>query len=358
LRNSFLGVGLTVGVLALGAASAQARPKHHKHVRHHYSHVRHIRHLHVLHSHRAAHHALVVHEHAEVTGAENELVGIHLYDSMLHVLEVYGSPDQIEPLSLGGNSQGGQGFGGGAGGFGGMGRGRGQGGAPGFPGAPGRPGGAGGPMLGPGPGAGGATPGPGADLDDPFSFGDTALKGIPPGVPGGGGGGAAGPRLPGGGGGRPGGFPGGPGGFPGGPGGFPGAGGFPGGPGGGFPGRPGGGTAPTGSGGAAEAATYTRWVYNRNDNKYGFVIDKNGHVIEIEAIGITNPKVKTHRGVTFGTDFGTIIRKYHDPDGYDIAGDNITMRYLVHDKVAFKLTRLGEKKPHAVTGIVVAAGKP
>jgi hypothetical protein len=111
-------------------------------------------------------------------------------------------------------------------------------------------------------------------------------------------------------------------------------------------------------GGAAEAATYTRWVYNRDDNKYGFVIDKNGRVIEIEAIGITNPRIRTKRGVSFGTDFATIIRKYHDPDGYDIAGDNITMRYLVTDKVAFKLTRMGAKKPHEVTGIVVAAGKP
>ena len=88
------------------------------------------------------------------------------------------------------------------------------------------------------------------------------------------------------------------------------------------------------------------------------MIDKNGRVIEIEAIGITNPRVKTKRGVGFGTNFETIIRRYHDPDGYDIAGDNITLRYLVHDKVAFKLTRLGPKQPHEVTGIVVAAGKP
>ncbi len=107
-----------------------------------------------------------------------------------------------------------------------------------------------------------------------------------------------------------------------------------------------------------QTATYLRWIYNRNDNKYGFVVDPNGRIIEIEAIGLTNPKVMTKRGVTFGTDFATILRRYHNPDGYDIGGDNLTLRYLVHDKVAFKLTRLAPGKPHQVTGIVVAAGTP
>ncbi len=332
---------MSLCALAFGAVSAQAGApqKGAKHAAAHHAKAHH----------KARHHRVVRRKrakkassrgHVAVNGAENELVGIRLYDSMTRVLDLYGSPDQIQPLSIGSGANAGPGFGGG--GFGGAGRGGG---------------------FGAGAGGGGKSGGPGgsaADFDDPFGFGDFPMNqippgggrgGFPPGVPGGPPGSGP-PRgmFPGGGGppGYPGG-PGGPGGYPGGPGGFPGR---PGGP--GAPGAPAGG----GGGGTPEAATYTRWVYNRNDNKYGFVIDKNGRVIEIEAIGITNPKVHTKRGVSFGTDFATIIRRYHDPDGYDIAVDNITLRYLVHDKVAFKMTRLGEKKPHEVTGIVVAAGKP
>lgn len=356
MRNRWNRVGLSLCVLALGMVAAQSgaqakkpAPAMHAAVakvaptkksaakvahksaahkvarRRHRAHARHLARLHRARLHQA------VAEHVTGNGAEDALVGVHLYDNMVTLLNKFGSPDEIQPLSLG--SGGGQptgGFGGGGGGFGG-----------------GRMGGGGGRA----PGGGGTS---GADYDDPFGFGDEPLNAAPPAGMGGGRG-----RMPPMGG--PGGGPSGP------PAGYPGYNG-PGGAGGrgrppfGSPERGGAGgvgpAAPMGGGGAAEAATYTRWVYNRNDNKYGFVVDKNGRIIEIEAVGITNPKVETKHGVTFGTDFGTVIRRYGDPDGYDIAGDNITLRYLVHDKVAFKLTRLGPKKPHEVTGIVVAAGKP
>jgi hypothetical protein len=324
LRNNLLGVGLSVCALAFGLVAAQATQKHHRARHHHY--------VRVLHRHSVVRRGkFIVVSHVAESGAENELLGIHLYDSMLRVLDLFGSPDQIQPLNIGGTAQSGQGFGGGGGGFGGIGR-----------GAPSGPGGGG---AVPGSGDRGGPRGGASDIDDPFGFGNDPADFIPPGgAPGGGGAGRFGGGPPNMGGGGPGGMPrGGPGGGP---------------PGMGRGGPGGGAGAPTGGGGTAASATYTRWVYNRNDNKYGFVIDKNGRVIEIEAIGITNPKVETRRGVSFGTGFAAIIRKYHDPDGYDIAGDNITLRYLVHDKVAFKLTRLGEKKPHQVTGIVVAAGKP
>jgi hypothetical protein len=158
------------------------------------------------------------------------------------------------------------------------------------------------------------------------------------------------------------GFPGMPGRFPGAPGapgqGFPGApSGFPGAP-GGFPGAPGArGGIPGAGAGAAEAVNYTRWVYNRNNNKYAFIVDRSGRVIQIEAIGINNPRVRTKRGIGFGSTFASIMKTYQNPDGYEIAGDNIMIKYLVQDKVAFRLTRLGDKQPHTVTGIVVSAGK-
>lgn len=90
---------------------------------------------------------------------------------------------------------------------------------------------------------------------------------------------------------------------------------------------------------------------------YGFVLDKYMRVVQIEAIGMNDGKVKTQKGVKFGDSFATVIRKYQTPDGYDIAGDSITIRYLVRNKVAFRLQRLAPNKPHVVTGVVVAAGK-
>ena len=248
------------------------------------------------------------------TGAEVTLLGVSLYDGGTKVLSLYGSPDEIQAVTLGGSNTtagGGGGFGGPAGGGGG--------------GAPARRGGAGGK-------AGG--PGEAADIDSPFSFGDDTLRQFPPSGPGG--------------------FPGqrGPGqGAPtGAPGGFPGAPGSSNNPGGG-------GGLPSGGGGAAERVQYTRWVYNRDNSKYGFIIDKTGHVVQIEAIGMTNPKVTTKRGITFGSSFASIIKAYSNPDGYEIAGDNLLVKFLVKSKVAFRMSRLEAKKPHVVTGIVVAAGK-
>ncbi|CAN5726181.1 hypothetical protein BH11ARM2_BH11ARM2_22840 [soil metagenome] len=92
-------------------------------------------------------------------------------------------------------------------------------------------------------------------------------------------------------------------------------------------------------------------------SKYGFILDKQGRVIQIEAIGLQNGKVKTRAGLGFGSTFAQIIKAYGTPDSYEISGDNILMKYLQRRKVAFRLSRLGEKKPQVVTGVVVAAGK-
>jgi hypothetical protein len=310
---------MSITALALVTSSAMAQAKHHR--RHH---IVTIRKTHTPHP--------VVN-----SGAENGLIGVHLFDSSEHVIGVYGSPDDIQPLTFG-TGQTTSGFGGGGGGFGAPG-GAGNRGVPGGPGGQGRFGapnrGAPSDLL---------TP---DDLRSQFDFGDTMLQ-----MGRRGGQGMSGPTPQGGGPGGQG-FPGGPGaagrgGF-GGPGG---AGGF-GGPGG----KGGGGSAPPNSGGAAESVTYTRWIYNRNNNKFAFVVNRLGQVIQIEAIGLENSKVRTKRGIGFGSQFGAIIDAYHNPDGYEIGGDNILVKYLVQDKVAFRLTRLGDKKPHQVTGIVISAGK-
>ncbi len=250
--------------------------------------------------------------------AENSLVGIALYDPGTRVIARFGNPDDIQGLSTG------------AGGA-----------APG--GAPSGPGGGRG---GPGAGGGGGQPtamenitpsGAGtaaSDLiGDPFSEpssmwrqafpedeGDARGRGAPP------------TR-----GGPPGGMPSGPG-RPGGPG-----------------GRPGGADGTVS--GSSGRVIFTRWVYRRPGTRYAFVMDKFNRVIQIEAIGMRNSAVRTRRGVTLGTTFGTLIRQYGAPDAYEITGDNIVVRFLVRDRVAFRMSRLQANKPHQVTGVVVAAGK-
>lgn len=236
------------------------------------------------------------------TTAETSLVGIKMYDTAMHLLDVYGNPDEIQAVGV--SASGGGGGGGGAigpaGGANGGGGGR-----------------AGGGRFG---GGGGGKGGGGLEYS-PFSFGDQTLL-------------QSGRQGPGNG--------------------FrPGAGNVP-----GVQGVP-----PPSNGGAARgaapvvAASYTRWIYKRGGGKYGFVLDKSSRVIQIEAIGLENNKVRTRRGIGFGASFAKILRTYGLPDSYDVGGNTITMRYLQRDKVVFRLNRLGVDKPHVVTGILVAAGK-
>jgi len=232
------------------------------------------------------------------SGAETSLIGIKLYDSGVRVVSIYGTPDEVQAVGGGGGAIG-------------------PGGGPAAGGGRGGPAPAGG---GTGSNVGVATWHNGASA---FDFSNRILQRPGPG-------GAESPGLAG-----------------------P--------PGGGGPGAPG---APGGGGGGGAAAggsggriLYTRWVYNRSGSKYGFVLDKSNRVVQIEAIGLTNAKVRTRRGIGFGSTFAQVIKKYQSPDGYEISGDNVVVRFLVKNKVAFRLSRLGPNRPQVVTGIVVAAGK-
>ncbi len=278
---------------------------------------------------------------------ETGLVGIRLFDNGYKIVSIYGTPDDVQALSVGGGAIGGGG--GGRGGFpaggGAPGGFRGPGGPPGgvpggFPGnVPGAaPGGFG------GPGRGGGAQKDDMGISDAFGFADDVLRQAQaPGLtgpPAGFGGPGGPPSGFGGPGGPPSGFGGPPGGLGGGRGGF---------------GAAGGGT-PSGPG---QETTFTRWIYNRNGSKYGFILDKYSRVVQIEAVGLVNPKVRTTRGIGFGANFAQIVRAYkgNSPDGYEIGGNSIVVRYLSRFKVAYRLTRLGQNKPHVVTGVVVAAGK-
>ena len=250
------------------------------------------------------------------SGPETGLLGVKLYDTGLRVISVYGNPDSI--TTVGGSTSAGSSGGGPPGGFGGP------------AGGGGRPAGGGGGAAAAGSESMIPAIGTGAGLI-PGSFGDPVpdmQRGGPP---------------------TPAGF--------GTPGGGP--------PGGGGQGGRGGPPAPGGAGGgggstATEAAVFTRWSYTRNGCKLAFVIDKFNRVIQIEAIGLQNQRIKTRRGVGFGSSFSQVMRAYAptiEPDGYDISGNNFTIRFLTRQRVAFRLTQLSTKKSHVVTGIVVAAGK-
>ena len=230
--------------------------------------------------------------------AERGLIGIALYDPGTKVISSYGSPDQIQALSVGGGDAGAGGGGGG--------------------------GGAGAPATGPGGGGRGGGGGPqGAATEqnrealpqelmvgNPFGPGNEwqNLNQAAPGSP--------------------------------------------------DATRPSSFCPPAGQGGGqSQRVTFTRWIYNKKNARYAFVLDKFNRVIQIEAVGLENRSVKTRRGITFGSSFGSVIKAYNAPDGYEINGDNLVVRFLVRDRVAFRLSKLKSDKPHQVTGVVVAAGK-
>lgn len=274
------------------------------------------------------------------SAAESGLVGIKLFDNGLRLLAVYGQPDDIQPLGGGGAAAPTAGFpGAGV-----------PAGVPGFPGAGGpRGGGGAGPRGGGGRGGGGAELG---DNRDPFGFGDNIFQlppsGPPPGFQppagyptrGGGGGGQGVPT--------PAGMP--PGAN------YPGAGAPP-----GFnpttaPSFPSSG-APTGPSYSGNSQGFTRWIYKRDGGKYGFIMDSKSRIVQIEAIGLEDKRVRTRKGLTFGATFIKVIKTYGWPDSYEVSGNSITMRYQLKNKVVFRLNRLGLDKPHVVTGILIAAAK-
>lgn len=257
---------------------------------------------------------------AKQASGESGLVGIKLFDSGTRIIAMYGNPSQILPATV---ATGGAGPSAGAsapsagrgGGFAGG-------------GAPSGPGG-GGPSGGGGAGAAGAQ-----GMYDPFplqfppnDFNQNTLGGKS-----GGGGGQSGPPT------------------------TPMAAGASGGsaPSGGTSG--GGGGAGAMGGGGGDTVTFTRWIYDRGGSRYSFIVNRFGQVVQIEAVGLADSRVRTARGIRLGATFGDILKAYGPPDSYEISGENILMLYLTRRKVGFRLSRVQPGKPQRVTGVVVAAG--
>jgi hypothetical protein len=113
-----------------------------------------------------------------------------------------------------------------------------------------------------------------------------------------------------------------------------------------------------GGGGSTTNTQYVRWVYRRGaGGSLNVVLNKFNKVVQIESIGVSNPKVRTSRGVMLGSSLATIMQRYGTPDGYDVGTNYFMIRYLRSAKVAFRLTRENERAQFRTTGIVVSAGK-
>jgi len=134
----------------------------------------------------------------------------------------------------------------------------------------------------------------------------------------------------------------------------------PGGESGGAP-RPAGGAGSSGGGAGTQGADnvqYVRWIYRRGaGSSVNFVLNKFNKVVQIEAIGVVDGRVRTAKGITLGSSLAQVIKLYSDPESYDVGSDYFMVKFLSKYKVAFRLTRETEKTPYRITSIIVSAGR-
>ncbi len=102
---------------------------------------------------------------------------------------------------------------------------------------------------------------------------------------------------------------------------------------------------------------YTRWVYKKNSSQYSFILDKQGRVVQIEALGLSDPKAHTRKGVHLGSWMADVVQKYGAPEGYQIAENYVLAQYYQKYQLAFRLSKLEADQPYKVVGILISAGK-
>ena len=106
-----------------------------------------------------------------------------------------------------------------------------------------------------------------------------------------------------------------------------------------------------------EEVYYTRWIYKRNASQYSFILDKQGRVMQIEVLGLSDPHVRTRKGVQIGDWFSEVIQKYNAPEGYKLVENYVLAQYYQSYQLAFRLAKLEAGQPYKVIGIVISAGK-
>ncbi len=99
------------------------------------------------------------------------------------------------------------------------------------------------------------------------------------------------------------------------------------------------------------------WVYERGQNTYMFLFNKDGRVIQIQSFGYRPAGMRgdrTSRGVILGDTAEKIYRLYGWPDSVVKEGDNLILDYSTKAKVAFQLLDRRDGKGSRVVGITIA----
>ncbi len=78
-------------------------------------------------------------------------------------------------------------------------------------------------------------------------------------------------------------------------------------------------------------------------------------LFRLKSVRDEDSRVRTRRGVAFGSTFQRVIQAYTAPDSYEINGNTIVVKFLQRERVAFRLQKLSAQGKHVVTGVVVAA---
>lgn len=114
-----------------------------------------------------------------------------------------------------------------------------------------------------------------------------------------------------------------------------------------------GGTSSQGSQGDGEVT----WVYERGQNTYMFLFNKDGRVIQIQSFGYRPAGMRgdrTARGVMLSDTAEKIYRLYGWPDSVIKEGENLILDYSTKAKVAFQLLDRRDGKGSRVVGITIA----
>jgi hypothetical protein len=90
-------------------------------------------------------------------------------------------------------------------------------------------------------------------------------------------------------------------------------------------------------------------VFQKNDVTYEVLLSPSGSVIQITALGYSDPATRTEKGVTFGSSYPTVIAKYGYPENQTETNQVVILDYSHSAHCAFELVN------DKVVGIVVAA---
>jgi hypothetical protein len=99
------------------------------------------------------------------------------------------------------------------------------------------------------------------------------------------------------------------------------------------------------------------WVYERGQNTYMFLFNKDGRVIQIQSFGYRPAGMRgdrTARGVMLSDTAEKIYRLYGWPDSVVKEGGNLILDYSTKAKVAFQLLDRRDGKGSRVVGITIA----